>query len=479
MSAAAHRICLRLLKGLDAIALLLALLGAGIATFLHVMPASWSAYLGATVTVKNLLMVLLLSGVWHVSFDALGLYKADQDPFSSGMLIDAAKGALAATAFLVVVTQLFEFGPANPSFLAGFGALSALGLVTTRLFVAHAVRPALLQGREDYHVLIVGSGPRARLAVSEVKKRVGHRARLLGFVDEEWEGARAMEDAGYEPLGGFADFPKVIHERVVDEVLVCLPIQSQYGRARDVLRYSERMGVAVTIPGDVFDVKRANLSTQMNGGDTLIAYDAAGLGFAGAVAKQLMDVVGSALLLLISSPLFVIIPALIKLDSPGPVFFVQDRQGLNRRVFRIIKFRTMSEGADERIEEFAQLNDEEGPGFKIWDDPRVTRVGRWLRRFSLDELPQLINVLKGDMSLIGPRPLFRFEFSRIDEPDVLRRSSVKPGLTGLWQVEGRNDLTFERRIELDLEYVENWSLWLDIKILFKTVPAVLTGRGAT
>ena len=195
-------------------------------------------------------------------------------------------------------------------------------------------------------------------------------------------------------------------------------------------------------------------------------------------AKRAMDVIGASLLLLILSPVFLVAALLIKLTSPGPVFFRQERMGYNKRIFRMYKFRTMVDGADRMIRELESQNEVPGPVFKMRNDPRVTRVGRWLRRLSIDELPQLINVLKGDMSLVGPRPLPLRDVSRFDENWVRRRFSVKPGITCWWQVSGRSEIPFDRWMKLDLEYIDNWSLTLDLKILFRTLPAVVKATGA-
>jgi lipopolysaccharide/colanic/teichoic acid biosynthesis glycosyltransferase len=178
-------------------------------------------------------------------------------------------------------------------------------------------------------------------------------------------------------------------------------------------------------------------------------------------------------------PLFVVVAIAIKLDSPGPVFFVQDRFGLNKRRFRMIKFRTMRADAESRMQELEHLNEKSGPIFKIKNDPRITRLGRWLRRTSIDELPQLINVLFGEMSVVGPRPLSVRDALRMELAWQKRRFSVKPGLTCLWQVSGRSNLSFEQWMELDLEYIDHWSLKLDASILLRTIPAIMSARGAS
>jgi lipopolysaccharide/colanic/teichoic acid biosynthesis glycosyltransferase len=184
-------------------------------------------------------------------------------------------------------------------------------------------------------------------------------------------------------------------------------------------------------------------------------------------------------LLMVFAPLFIIAAVAIKLDSPGPIFFVQDRFGLNKRHFRMIKFRTMRADAEACMKDIEHLNEKSGPIFKIKNDPRITTVGRWLRKTSVDELPQLINVLLGEMSIVGPRPLSVRDALRMEVAWQKRRFSVKPGLTCLWQVSGRSNLSFEQWMQLDLDYIDHWSLKLDASILLRTIPAIVSTRGAS
>jgi exopolysaccharide biosynthesis polyprenyl glycosylphosphotransferase len=197
------------------------------------------------------------------------------------------------------------------------------------------------------------------------------------------------------------------------------------------------------------------------------------------VAKRVLDFAGAiGLLILLSLPLLVV-ALLIRISSPGPVLFRQQRSGLNGKPFTMLKFRSMRSDAEQRKHEIAVLNEMSGPVFKVSNDPRVTPIGRRLRKFSVDEFPQLINVLRGEMSLVGPRPLPVDEVKRFDDLAHRRRLSVKPGITCLWQVSGRNNVTdFRDWVRLDLEYIDNWSFWLDLKILFRTIPVVLLGTGA-
>jgi exopolysaccharide biosynthesis polyprenyl glycosylphosphotransferase len=194
------------------------------------------------------------------------------------------------------------------------------------------------------------------------------------------------------------------------------------------------------------------------------------------LVKRLLDIAGSAFLLVVLSPLLALVAVLVKSDSPGPALFRQERVGLHGRTFQVLKFRSMCSDAEEQLEQLSRHNQIKGHAFKLDQDPRTTRVGRFLRRCSLDELPQLWNVLRGEMSLVGPRPPLPSEVANYDVWHR-RRLSMKPGMTGLWQVDGRNEREFDRWVETDLEYIDTWSLWLDFKIIARTVPAVLAGTG--
>ena len=215
------------------------------------------------------------------------------------------------------------------------------------------------------------------------------------------------------------------------------------------------------------------------GQNELISIHPHAISAANARVKRVIDIAFSGVLLCLLLPLFVLVAIVIKLASAGPVFFTQERLGLNKKVIRILKFRTMVQGAEDQQAELEDLNEASGPVFKIKDDPRITPVGRFLRRTSIDELPQLINVLMGEMSLVGPRPLPVRDYKGFSKDWHRRRFSVQPGISGLWQVAGRSNLPFEQWMELDLQYINEWSLYLDFKVLLKTIPAVMRGTGAT
>jgi exopolysaccharide biosynthesis polyprenyl glycosylphosphotransferase len=244
------------------------------------------------------------------------------------------------------------------------------------------------------------------------------------------------------------------------------------------VRLCEEQGVKTSIALDLYDLAVARpLVTELEG-MPMLTYSTTPSSEGKLALKRAIDLIGSAFLLLVVSPLFLIIAAAIKLTSKGPVFFRQTRVGLNGRHFILLKFRSMVVDAEQRLREIAHLNEMDGPVFKVRHDPRVTPVGRLLRKTSLDELPQLINVLRGEMSLVGPRPPVPSEVVAY-APWQKRRLSMKPGITCLWQVNGRNTIDFDQWMKLDLEYIDNWSLGLDLKIVGKTVPAVLLGKGAS
>ena len=264
----------------------------------------------------------------------------------------------------------------------------------------------------------------------------------------------------------------------VDEVFISLPMD-KYGHVIEaIVQLCQEQGIVVRVQPDL------SLRTfvkpyigEFNGVPFVTVRSVPPDGWP-LFIKRLIDVVGGAALLVGLAPLLALAALLIKIDSPGPILFRQERIGLNKRRFQLLKFRTMLVGADQQQHGMEQLNEANGPVFKIKDDPRITRLGKFLRRYSIDELPQLFNVLNGDMSLVGPRPLPVRDVERINVQWHKRRFSVKPGITCLWQVNGRSDVSFDHWVRMDLEYIDTWSLGLDMKILLKTIPAVVKGSGA-
>jgi len=271
---------------------------------------------------------------------------------------------------------------------------------------------------------------------------------------------------------------KLLHERSPNSVILNAK-HTYFGQIEKAIQACELEGVDVWLVADFFRTQISRTSFDDFYGRPVIVFRSVPEYSWQGVVKQAIDVLGAFLLII-----FLALPLLgaalaIRLTSPGPVLFRQRRCGLNGRPFTMLKFRSMATDAEQRKAEYAALNEMTGPVFKLTNDPRITPTGRWLRKWSIDEFPQLFNVLRGEMSLVGPRPLPVDEVERFDDPAHRRRLSVKPGLTCLWQVSGRNNVCdFKEWVRLDLEYIDNWSLWLDLKILCRTVPVVLVGTGA-
>jgi exopolysaccharide biosynthesis polyprenyl glycosylphosphotransferase len=271
---------------------------------------------------------------------------------------------------------------------------------------------------------------------------------------------------------------ETLHDTSANAVIVS-PRQALFGTIEQAIQVCELEGVDVWLLADFFQTRLSRASADELHGHPVLVFRTGPEASWQALAKTAMDFVGAAILLLFVLPIMAVAAVLIRLSSPGPVLFRQQRAGLNGQPFTMLKFRTMVTNAEQLKQELAALNEMSGPVFKVTNDPRITPIGRFLRKWSIDELPQLLNVLRGEMSLVGPRPLPVDEVRRFDDPAHRRRLSVKPGLTCLWQVSGRNDVKdFKEWVRLDLEYIDNWSLWLDLKILLRTIPAVFAGTGA-
>ncbi len=297
---------------------------------------------------------------------------------------------------------------------------------------------------------------------------------MIGFADD----ADVPFDASI-PQGmvrKFIDTPDLLRESAIDEVVIACP-RSLLASIAPVVACCSAAGIPVTMPTDVFGDYFPLPRVSRLGSTAALRFAPVHHSRSMLLVKRGIDIVGAAIGLIVAAPVLAVAAVAIKLSSPGPVLFRQSRSGLHGRRFEMLKLRTMYRDAEERRQELLHLNEMDGPVFKIRGDPRITPVSRFLRRYSVDEIPQLWNVLTGDMSLVGPRPPIPAEVA-LYETSERRRLSMRPGLTCLWQISGRNSLSFAEWVKLDLEYIDGWSLVGDLKILAKTVPAVLSGTGA-
>ncbi len=433
-------------------------------------PHSFDDFLALRVTVKNLLMVVGFTLAWRLMAAGFGVY--------TWHLISSRR----AEAFRVF--GLCTFMSCLALIFPAISFTGAFGYATVICFWLVSV-PVFLGGRAFLRsfatgnvapvrdVLIVGSGVRAVDLFNRITEDSTDR-RVVGFVDTIR--AETPETVRSRLLGGMGDLEGLLMHQAIDEVFIALPMKSCYEEIQEVIRVCQRVGVRARYSADFFNTawNGSRVGTDpLSVVDVPIAKDDHRL-----MIKRAVDVVGALTGIILLSPLLLIVAAAIKLSSPGPVLFAGERYGYNRRRFRMLKFRTMVHNAEQLQRLFEDQNEVAGPVFKIRQDPRMTHIGRILRRTSVDELPQLINVLRGDMSLVGPRPLPTRDVQRFTEAALMRRFSVRPGITCLWQVSGRSNLSFDDWIALDLRYIDQWSLSLDFMILARTLPAVLKGTGA-
>jgi len=439
---------------------------------------SLEEFLSMRVSVGNFILFAVLLISWHAIFSSFKLYASHRLSRRRDEIVDILKACSLGTFFVLLAAVLFHVRLATPLFLVAFWVSSAVTTVGSRLGLRLLLKRIRIHGRNLRHMLIVGSNQRALDFAKKIETSPGLGYRIIGFVDQEWPGLFALHAAGYSLATDFDGLPGFLRGAVVDEVVIALPMRSLHFRASQVAALCEEQGIILRFISNLFDLKSSRAHTEDFGGSSLITHYTGSLEGWPVVVKRAIDIAVSLAGLIVLAPALALTAILIRLTSPGPVLFLQKRLGLNKRRFNVYKFRTMVPDAEKRIKEVEHLNEVSGPVFKIKNDPRITPIGKFLRKTSIDELPQLLNVLKGDMSLVGPRPLPVRDYEGFNEDWQRRRFSVRPGITCLWQIKGRNSIPFEKWMELDLQYIDKWSLWLDLEILLRTIPAVLKGSGA-
>ncbi|HEY8184955.1 MAG TPA: sugar transferase [Pyrinomonadaceae bacterium] len=435
-------------------------------------------FLSTRVKVGNALLGAGMLLVWYMVFNLQGIYRSHRLSRFTEELKEIGRAVFLASLMLLMVAQIGRWQIITLWTATCVGLIGLALIVAMRVLLRLNLRRLRVHGHNIKTLLIVGGGPRARWFANEIKKRTDLGYRIIGYVDDETN-FNGHGVKGVPRLGDVAELSRIIAHDAIDEVFVALPIKSQYSRIETAINLLEEQGIMVHLFSDHFPHRLARSHPSDFEGTPLLSLHSAPPITWRTEIKRMLDIVVAASLLVLSAPLLVLTALAIKLDSPGPVFFIQGRVGFNKRRFRMIKFRTMCVDAEARMQDIEHLNEKTGPIFKISNDPRITRVGKWLRKTSIDELPQLINVLLGHMSIVGPRPLSVRDALRMEVAWQKRRFSVKPGLTCLWQVSGRSNLSFEQWMELDLEYIDRWSLGLDGLILLRTIPAILLARGAS
>jgi exopolysaccharide biosynthesis polyprenyl glycosylphosphotransferase len=423
------------------------------------------AYLPLLAVVLPLWMVLLAAERLTAPWQVLSLRREalkELQVAAVGVLLLAATG------------YLFRLQFVSRPFLVLFGIINGAVLAAARVVERRTPWGRRLAEVPERVVIIVGCGGEAAALARQV---LAHRAwglSLRGLIDPDGCGRSEVE--GFPVVGRVENLPDFLSAEVVDEVVLAVPTR-QLGELEPVLLHCQELGVRVRVALQPFPHLQPHVEVEALDGTPLLTFATMPTAPLALFVKRVLDVVVALVGLALSAPLWPLVALAIRLGSRGPVLYRQVRCGLHGRRFVVLKFRTMVAGAEKLQGDVAHLNVMDGPVFKAPGDPRVTTVGRLLRRSSLDELPQLLNVLKGDMSLVGPRPPIPEEVERY-LPWQRRRLAMKPGITCLWQISGRSQLDFATWMELDLAYIDSWSLWLDLKILLLTVPAVFSGRGA-
>lgn len=427
------------------------------------------------------LFTLLFSSVviWALVGLGLGLYRRAELFSAARITSDTIRQAVIATALLTAWLYLWQLGDVSRSFVVLFSGLNFLLLAGYRL-IARSVRRRRKDVATSRHYVIVGTGERAVEVARHIEAYEGLGNEVVAFVRE-----RRAPDNNFIQASSLrrsyavrelSELPRMLEDHIVDEIIFAVSKQD-LEQMEDIFLACEEEGVKVRVLVNFFPHLSSDIYLEKLHTLPLLTFSSTPEDEYLLFLKRAFDVMMAAALLVVLAPLFVLVAISIKLTSAGPVLFSQVRCGLNGRRFRLYKFRSMYKDADARRSEVAHLNEMDGPVFKISRDPRMTVVGRILRKFSIDEWPQLFNVLKGDMSFVGPRPPLPEEVQQYERWQR-RRLRMKPGLTCLWAIEGRNKLDFLSWMRLDLHYIDHWSLLLDLKILLRTIPHVLSGKGA-
>jgi len=423
-----------------------------------------------------LLALFLWVPLWVLMLSLNGLYR----PFRTRFFLEMAWGIIRAAFFTTIAFASIAF-ILKMQFVSRFFFIILVGLTSLLLIsekwvtfsVMHYFR---MKGYNFRRLLLVGSEGRMEKFIKTIEAHPEWGLRISGVVNDKLDSV-GKELFGIKVMGVLKDIPRILRENVIDEVIFIVPLM-WLPRIQACITYCETQGVKASLAADLFNLRIARARQTDLNGFPLISFETIFGREWQLLVKRLVDLTFSTLGIIIFSPFFVMISTAIKLTSPGPVFFKQKRMGMNGRIFTLFKFRTMYKDAEEKLVELKHLNEMDGPVFKIKNDPRMTPVGKFLRTTSIDELPQLFNILRGHMSLVGPRPPIPGEVNQYENWQK-RRLSMRPGLTCFWQINGRNKLNFKKWIEMDLKYIDNWSLRLDFKILMKTIPVVLFGAGAS
>ncbi|MFT5701033.1 MAG: exopolysaccharide biosynthesis polyprenyl glycosylphosphotransferase [Desulforhopalus sp.] len=426
---------------------------------------------------SHLFIIPLLLALVTSTLSYFGGY---QSPFKTklfGYCWSITQAIIVAVGILLVLLFFLRIQYVSRFVILLFASLELCVLVSFRAFVIAYYKKQVKSGAKMMRILVIGSRSRAQELVLALREHMVWGVEIVGFIDPEpsFVGTKVL---GIPVIGTLDTIHDCLKENVVDEVVIAIS-RSLLKDAEPIVQACEEEGIRLRFMADIFNLQVARISLSNVKGIPLLNMEPVSQDPQQLFAKRVFDFTLTICSLPILIPFFMLVGMAIKLDSPGPAFFVQQRVGMRKHIFPMFKFRSMHMDAEERLKDLEHLNEADGPIFKLKDDPRVTRVGNFIRKTSIDELPQLINVLRGEMSLVGPRPMSQRDVGLFTRGIQRKRFSVQPGLTCIWQISGRSNLPFEKWLEFDLEYIDTWSFALDLKILLKTIPAVLKSKGAS
>lgn len=440
---------------------------------------------GLTTWPNYYLILVLAIGLHYLAFQAFSMYSPYRNQTFGQIFNKIVKSVLCGTIALLFCLYLIHYHDISRLFITIFACTLTILLTISKATIYNTLK---YHRKRDYNtrsVLIVGCKDMAVEMIKAILKNPGSGYKIMGCLQTNCKdkplpiGAEVYR--GVKVIGPLSDYEAILTDKAVDELIFALRIET-IDNINKIIHYAEELGINVRIMPD-FQIQRimyrpetARIYLDQFVGMPTIALSSTTPREGELVIKTFIDYFAASLGLLVLSPLLLVIGVLIKTSSPGPVLFSQVRSGLNGRQFKMYKFRTMYQDAEQKLDELKEHNEMHGPVFKMKDDPRITPIGKFLRKTSLDELPQLINVLKSEMSLVGPRPPIPEEVEQY-KPWQRRRLSMKPGLTCIWQVSGRNNIDFEDWMRLDLQYIDNWSLWLDMKLFALTIREVIIPNG--
>ncbi len=473
-----YRLYSRILLTADAFSVLPAVFLAyyGRSILVRLAPGEFSGHFNPVLLpIQDYLVFLLLSlPVWLVALFLTQRYETVLRRSLSCQFERVLYFIVLAGSLMGLATFSLKLEVSRPIFFSFFVVVLCL-LLLNRLILYLVLRSRNLNEHNQIRILIVGTDQNAMRVgeILESARKWGYH--VVGYVRSNGH-PEVVDDS--EIVARVEDLPSLLQEEPpADELVFCGTSKKDLEDYEDIMRLCEEIGIRTRIAADFLPVSASAVSLEYFDNLPLITFSTVPEHSLEIVAKRALDFLVAAPGLLLLAPVLALFAAAIKFTSEGPVFYRQVRCGLHGRRFKLVKFRTMIYGAEDRLWEIRHLNEMDGPVFKMRNDPRVTPLGKFLRKFSIDELPQLWNVIKGEMSIVGPRAPLPEEVGHYSLKQR-RRLSVKPGITCLWQVSGRSDISFQQWMEMDLQYIDSWSFWLDLRIMLKTIPAVFTGRGA-